>query len=560
MSANRLLQHYRRLYQSQSGQDGVISLLQLAEQLHCTPRHMRNLLGRMQAQGWLDWQSQPGRGKRSRLRLLKTADELERNQAAQWLEQGRVEQAVAMLGDDPSQLAQVLLPRMGRQWRQDKQVLNVPYYRPLPDLLPGAPLRRSEKHLIGQIFNGLTRLNEEKGEIEADLAHHWEQRSDLEWHFHLRPAVRWHDGRLLGVADIAATFERLRAQPLFAHLGGIRQLAPHSLALHLSEADPWLPWLLADPAASILPADQAQREGFAARPIGTGPYRVAANDARRLSLEAFDDYFGYRALLDQVDIWIMPDWQADGAAPRNPCGLTVKINPEPVDEITEMAAETGVYFLLCDARSAPLAQDTTRSWLAEILSPLQLMLRASAESRQYWIAASGILPRWHHVIPRASPSRAPLTRLTLAYYDQHPEFQTIADAIALCLNEHGIQLQRKVLSYLEWESGAIEADLWLGTINFHHAIDYAVPAWLFGTPVLRRCLESALPLAQWQSDWRHGRENAASLSAATVRQHWLLPLFHNWQRLQGPGRIADFRLNSMGWFDFKSAWLRPDDN
>ncbi|POZ61897.1 HTH-type transcriptional regulator SgrR [Chromobacterium alticapitis] len=560
MSHKRLLQQYSRLHRHYAGQDSAASLQQLADLLCCTRRHMRNLLAQMQELGWLDWRARAGRGSRSGLRFLREADELQRLQASQLLEQGRVEQAVALLEDDPQQLAPLLLSRLGRRWNADRQVLGVPYYRPLPTLHPGAPLRRSERHLVGQIFNGLTRLNEEKGEIEGDLAHHWEPYSAHEWHFHLRPRVRWHDGRELRMDDIAATVARLRQQPFFAHLRGVRRLSPQSIALELDESDPWLPWLLADPAALILPEDHASRPDFSSHPVGTGPYRVAANDARRLSLAAFDDYFGYRALLDQVDIWMMP--QLGDQLSLNvsgTCGLSVEINPLPVEEQTEMALETGVYYLLCDGRAAAMRDDAVRQWLAQALSPLAIMQRTPPDTRQYWVAAAGLLPRWHHAQPQSVPCAPPIKQLRLAYYEQHPEYRQIADAIAQCLAEHDIALRCEVLSYNDWELGNAEADLWLGTINFSSGVDYSVPAWLLGMPLLRRGLESALPLDDWQRGWRGGEQTAAGLAAQTVRRHWILPLFHNWLRLKGPGQIEDFRLNSMGWFDFKSAWLRPED-
>ena len=65
------------------------------------------------------------------------------------------------------------------------------YYRQLYNLLPGSALRRSETHLARQIFNGLTRINEENGELESDLSHHWQALTPLHWRFYLRPAIHF---------------------------------------------------------------------------------------------------------------------------------------------------------------------------------------------------------------------------------------------------------------------------------------------------------------------------------------------------------------------------------
>jgi MarR-like DNA-binding transcriptional regulator SgrR of sgrS sRNA len=35
-------------------------------------------------------------------------------------------------------------------------------------------------------------------------------------------------------------------------------------------------------------------------PVGTGPYAVVRNNQNQLKIHAFEDYFGYRALIDEV--------------------------------------------------------------------------------------------------------------------------------------------------------------------------------------------------------------------------------------------------------------------
>ena len=54
----------------------TITLQELADQLCCTRRHMRNVLVQMQASGWLRWQPETGRGHRSRLQLLRNEQQL----------------------------------------------------------------------------------------------------------------------------------------------------------------------------------------------------------------------------------------------------------------------------------------------------------------------------------------------------------------------------------------------------------------------------------------------------------------------------------------------------
>jgi SgrR family transcriptional regulator len=562
MTHSPLNRHYARLYQSQSGQATATTLDTLAAVLGCTRRHMRNLLQQMQGRGWIDWQARAGRGGRSRLTFLKPPEELQRDLASSLLEQGRIAQAIEQLGGDRRELSTLLLSRLGQRWLDDRQVLTVPYYRPLLNLYPGTPLRRSERHLVGQVFNGLTCINEEKGEVEPGLAHHWYQISPLEWHFHLRPAVRWHDGRRLDMNDVLTSLERLRALPLYRHIRAVRAQSERCVSIELSEPDIWLLWLLADSPAMILPADHAARPGFAALPVGTGPYRVCANDELHLRLQAFDEYFGYRALLDEVDIWIVPELATErDASGSDPCHLQVQINPGAHQgEYSDMEPEQGCYFLLCDTRSPWLHDDARRQWLARVLSPLDLSGRLPPEVRQFWTPAASLLPQWFHGQMGSSAGSAPTQMsLRLAYYDRQPDYEHVALAMREWLAGHGVELECRAIDYEQWERGEGGFDLWLGSINFAGEADFAVAAWLLGTPLLRASLGGSgqLPLADWHAAWRGGSMDARQITAEVVQRHWLLPLFHSWFRLQGTRRMRGVRLNDLGWFDFKSAWLVP---
>ncbi|MCR2139006.1 ABC transporter substrate-binding protein, partial [Salmonella enterica] len=75
----------------------------------------------------------------------------------------------------------------------------------------------------------------------------------------------------------------------------------------LSKPDKQLPWLLGSHHAAILPKEWESIENFSRCPIGTGPYQVEKNLPQKLTISAFDRYFGYRALLDEVTIWVVPE-------------------------------------------------------------------------------------------------------------------------------------------------------------------------------------------------------------------------------------------------------------
>ncbi|MFM5520996.1 HTH-type transcriptional regulator SgrR [Aeromonas jandaei] len=558
MPTGRLYQQFQRLAQQLGCDEREISLAEVAELLCCTPRNARLLLRRMQDQGWLNWTAEAGRGRRSRLTLLDSQESLTRRRLRDLLSEGQLAQAVRLAEDRLDLLTPLLLEQLGQATREGRQILRVPYYRPLPQLLPTGPMRRSEVHLSRQIFNGLTRRNEENGEIEGDLAHHWEQVGPCHWRFYLRPAVRFHHGRELVVEDVVESLLALRERPLFAHLARLESPWPRTLDLYLDSPDPLLPDLLAEPVAAILPRELKGEAGFALQPVGTGPYRVIANDPLQLRLAAFDDYFGLRALLDEIDIWMLPE-----LAERLESHLQLgRDSPELGTMRGESELESGCYFLLQDERSSALQDPALRYWIVQLLSPVALMARVAPELQRGWTSALGMLPHWREALPPPQPRPQSLPqRLVLACFNQHIEFNECAGAMADLLRSQGIELEVRTLDYGRWVSGEDEdVDLWLGTLNLEHEGPFAPYGWLQGTPLLRRVWASQLPLWQGLTQWRaSGAEpGPRALMARVQQQGWFVPLFHHWLELESRTGVHGVRMTALGWFDFRSAWLRPE--
>ncbi len=558
MPSSRLYQQFQRLAQQLGCDEREASLAEVADLLCCTPRNARLLLRRMQDQGWLSWSAEAGRGRRSRLILLDNQESLTRRRLRDLLSQGQLAQAVRLAEGRLDLLTPLLIEQLGQATREGRQILRVPYYRPLPRLLPTDPLRRSEIHLSRQIFNGLNRRNEENGEIEGDLAHHWECLGPCHWRFYLRPAVRFHHGRELAVEDVMESLLALRDRPLFAHLARLESRWPRTLDLHLDSPDPLLLHLLAEPVAAILPRELKEEAGFALQPVGTGPYRVTANDPLQLCLEAFDDYFGLRALLDEIDIWMLPE-----LAERLESHLQLgRDSPELGTMRGESELESGCYFLLQDDRSPLLQDPALRQWLTRLLNPIALMGRVAPELQRGWTSALGLLPHWREALPAEEPKPALLpTRLVLACFNQHLEFNECANAMASLLAEQGIRLEVRTLDYGRWVSGADEdVDLWLGTLNLEHEHAFAPYAWLQGTPLLRRVWGDQQALWQGLTQWRaSGAEpGPRALLAEVQRQGWFVPLFHHWLELESRVGVHGVRMTALGWFDFRSAWLKPE--
>lgn len=116
------------------------------------------------------------------------------------------------------------------------------------------------------VFEGLTELAAD-GTLRGEIATAWSGSADARvWSFTLREAV-FHDGLPLKSEDIAATVK---------HLGDVLP-TKEGIRLELTEADPNLPYRLAQPEYLIKPANSERR----AEGIGTGLYKVHKFDPGR---------------------------------------------------------------------------------------------------------------------------------------------------------------------------------------------------------------------------------------------------------------------------------------
>ncbi|HBY1513800.1 TPA: HTH-type transcriptional regulator SgrR [Klebsiella aerogenes] len=550
MPSSRLQQQFIRLWQCCDGRSQQTTLNELAEMLNCSRRHMRTLLNLMEARGWLAWESEAGRGKRSRLTFLYTGLALQQQRAEDLLEQDRIDQLVQLVGDKTA-VRQMLISHLGRSFRQGRHILRVLYYRPMKNLLPGSALRRSETHIARQIFSALTRVNEENGELEADIAHHWQQISPNHWRFFLRPGIHFHHGRELEMADVISSLQRSSELPLFSHIEHIVSPTAWTLDIHLSQPDRWLPWLLGQVPAMALPQEWRMMENFSSMPIGTGPYAVARNNQNQLKIHAFEEYFGYRALIDEVNVWVLPEISEE---PNG--GLTLQGNTES-EKAVESRLEEGCYYLLFDSRSPLGGNDDVRRWLSYLFQPANLLYHAGEHYQGNWFPAYGLLPRWHHARSHACEKPAGLESVTLTYYRDHVEHRVIGGIMRALLAEHQVRLNIQELEYDDWHRGETVSDIWLNSVNFTLPIDFSLFAYLYEVPLMHHCI----PI-DWEADanrWRAGEFNPATWSQQLLEKQHIVPLIHHWLMIQGQRSMRGVRMNTLGWFDFKSAWFAPPE-
>ncbi len=304
-------------------EEASVTVAQLAELLHCTPRNVKFVLRKLEEAGWIVWVPGRGRGNGSKLRFLRSAEDVLELRVRSLLEQGRASDAldlIAQSGADEGLKARLWSPfnrYLGLHSEpadsQDYDVLRMIRYRKMEPLDTSSAYTAFEVYILGQIYEPLIKYDAASGKFQPRLAHRWEagERGDR-WTFHLRKGVRFHNGRLLTSADVRETLLRLRrkesaALSLLRDIEQVETSGEYTVIFRLSRPNAFFLHLVGSLYLSVVPAESGEGN----LPIGSGPFRVSELSEHRLSLSAFDGYYGYRPLLDRVDVWFMPNADHD---------------------------------------------------------------------------------------------------------------------------------------------------------------------------------------------------------------------------------------------------------
>ncbi|HET7293232.1 MAG TPA: ABC transporter substrate-binding protein [Vicinamibacteria bacterium] len=164
----------------------------------------------------------------------------------------------------------------------------------------------SNSALLSNVYEPLVATDTDM-KLVPRLAHAWENPDPRTWIFRLRRGVAFHDGRPFSAADVAASLARLRGDPLLEmgkKLSGVEEVRVRDdVTLELRTREPDRTFLQKLTGVLILPHGARGPEG-----IGTGPYRIEAWSARRLSLTRFEGYWGPEApfLRAEYDLGLPP--------------------------------------------------------------------------------------------------------------------------------------------------------------------------------------------------------------------------------------------------------------
>ncbi len=222
-------QHYITLRSqfpmANEGENIPVTMDELQGILDCTRRNAQLVLTRLVEQKLIEWHPGRGRGHASTIVFLHPLHQFVIEKAKLLVLEEQLDEAWKLIHSQEIPLIRYkfmewLYGHLGfLQDNQKKDILRLPFYRPILDLDPTYVNRRTEAHLVAQLFNTLVFFDKKTMTVGPQLAHFWESNEDqTKWRFYLRKGVRFHHGKRLDAEDVVFTFQRLLDHSPHDHL------------------------------------------------------------------------------------------------------------------------------------------------------------------------------------------------------------------------------------------------------------------------------------------------------------------------------------------------------
>lgn len=335
------------------------SIHQLTQIWHCSERHTKKLVQKLQQQNLIVWEPTLGRGKKPFLTLTQTKNHyIKQLFQANWLS-GKFEQAFQLLVEhhlvnDPS-IQLWLNEQFGmKKNNEDALIFSFPHTKSNLVFDPLLAETNIDAHFISQIHETLFNVNEATGEVEGNLVFHYETVDFKQWRIVLRKGVFFHNLKPVTARDVKYSLERLSAlaKPYF-HMETISIIHDYELIIYLSNHFAPLPHLLASYRSVIIPFGQTTET------IGCGPFVLKEYSEHQVSLQTFDHYFKIRPYIDGVDVLFLPN--------EMDIGISKYPYPEPIKQHEISVPNQAVEYIVLNNQCGMLKNNNVRQAIYEMV-------------------------------------------------------------------------------------------------------------------------------------------------------------------------------------------------
>ena len=221
-------------------------------------------------------------------------------------------------------------------------------------------------------------------ELKPMLASKWKRIDDYTVEFTLKKGIKFHNGDELKAKDVQFSFNRLReklpgvelAASLLSVIKEVQIVDDYTVRIITNIVDPILEDRIASSWGSwIIPADYLAKvgnEAFAAKPVGTGPFKVVSYSPAKIVLERFDGYWGDKPNVKRIEYILYPETASRMTALIT--GEVDMITQLPPDQIPVIEKEknlevkslniSNMHVLIYNTQSVPLKDKKLRQALS----------------------------------------------------------------------------------------------------------------------------------------------------------------------------------------------------
>ena len=174
----------------------------LADILNCSERHVKSVVKLLHGEGAIKWVTHRGRGKKPKLTIQFTRDEILLDQSKEMVRSEQYQDAFSLV-DSMGKQVQLKFQKwfaesLGLTLKLDSEVeldiLRYPFYETRLVMDPMLIVSRHDAHMVQQVFDRLVEYDSMTKELKPSIAHHWESKDGKQWTFYIHKGITFHHG------------------------------------------------------------------------------------------------------------------------------------------------------------------------------------------------------------------------------------------------------------------------------------------------------------------------------------------------------------------------------